>query len=620
MMGCSRLLVLALAVCVLFGCAVSEVREGDSQAPAVLTGESSRPWTHLNFRNDPANFQFVVVSDRTGGHRPGIFKDAVDKINILQPEFVMCVGDLIQGYTRNEARFAAQRNELIEIVHRLEMPFFHVPGNHDITNELMEKDWLNRFGRSYYHFLYKDVLFLCLNSEDPPADHISEQQVEYFAKVLQVNQDVRWTFLFIHKPLWDRDGEHNWDKIEALLGNRQYTVFCGHTHRYLMRQRNGRDYINLSVTGGGSPVRGVEYGEFDHFLWVTMTETEPQIANLMLEGVWDRNTATYERTTILPPLNRNEYFSIEPIWVDEDVFTRGETTLTVSNPSERPLAIQMNLAQHAQVASVTKELVVNVAPGQDKEIPIVFQTKQPMDLLNTPKILLDWTGAFRLEGKRQLKGQGRLPLFLDRVYEIPQRNAPVFVDGILNDWDELPFVCDEPLEIALRHQEWKGAKDNSFRFAVERDLYHLYVAVHVVDESLNVAPDKLPWTQDGVEIRIDARPDPERSEGIGENQLHDFLLFAMSPAAAGEAMIVAFEEQIPDGMKYACVPTDDGFSAEVAVPLSYLNEKQQGSWERVRLNIAVTDFDDGLEAGSQIWWRPDWRKVRNYKGSGTFEK
>ena len=40
------------------------------------------PWTNLEWNDDPANFQFAIVSDRTGGHRKGIFEDAVGKLNL----------------------------------------------------------------------------------------------------------------------------------------------------------------------------------------------------------------------------------------------------------------------------------------------------------------------------------------------------------------------------------------------------------------------------------------------------------------------------------------------------------------------------------------------------------
>ena len=31
--------------------------------------QTTNPWTHLNLNNQPKNFQFAIVTDRTGGHR-----------------------------------------------------------------------------------------------------------------------------------------------------------------------------------------------------------------------------------------------------------------------------------------------------------------------------------------------------------------------------------------------------------------------------------------------------------------------------------------------------------------------------------------------------------------------
>src|SRR5271168_3524774 len=59
--------------------------------------EERNPWTNLRLNNDPAEFRFAIVSDRTGGHRPRIFSQAVEQLNLLQPEFVLSVGDLIKG-------------------------------------------------------------------------------------------------------------------------------------------------------------------------------------------------------------------------------------------------------------------------------------------------------------------------------------------------------------------------------------------------------------------------------------------------------------------------------------------------------------------------------------------
>ncbi|MDQ3814482.1 MAG: metallophosphoesterase, partial [Armatimonadota bacterium] len=249
------------------------------------------PWTHLNLHNNPRHFQFAIVTDRTGGHRPGIFEDAVRKLNLLRPEFVMSVGDLIEGYTTNEAEIDRQWKEFMSFTAQLKMPFFYVPGNHDISNPVMAKEWQKRFGRSYYHFVYQDVLFLCVNSEDQRPANISDEQIKYMAAALEANENVRWTLVFFHQPLWTYieraeaaratnpkappPPQNGWRKMEALLQDRPYTVFVGHNHNYLKFERNDRRYIILATTGGATALRGPVFGEFDHVAWVTMTDDGP---------------------------------------------------------------------------------------------------------------------------------------------------------------------------------------------------------------------------------------------------------------------------------------------------------------------------------------------------------
>ncbi|HIJ73712.1 MAG TPA: hypothetical protein HPP83_06375, partial [Candidatus Hydrogenedentes bacterium] len=175
--------------------------------------KAPNPWTHLDLHNDPDNFQFAVVADRTGGNRPGVFPDAVAKLNMLEPEFVMCVGDLISGYTKDERILNRQWLEFDYEVEQLGMPFFYVPGNHDISNRIQEKKWEERLGRKYYHFVYRNVLFLCLDTEDPPrvqepdennktGPQLSDAQLAYVARAIADNPNARWTFVFMHRPMW----------------------------------------------------------------------------------------------------------------------------------------------------------------------------------------------------------------------------------------------------------------------------------------------------------------------------------------------------------------------------------------------------------------------------------
>lgn len=285
--------------------AVYSAPQAPGTAPALATNglqiqvESKNPWTTLQLNNQPRNFQFAIITDRTGGHRPGVFADAVKKINLMQPEFVISVGDLIEGYSEDNGQWALEWAEFQGKLQQLQMPFFYVPGNHDLSNPRMADNWNRKFGRTYYEFRYHDALFVALNSEDPPDSkpyHFGTEQQQWFADVLKRHQDVRWTFVFMHKPAWvfvDDDPEKTgWNAIERELGQRNYTVFAGHVHNYARFVRNGRDYIMLATTGGGSKLRGKSEGEFDQIVWVTMKETEPVIANLMLDGIEDKNVRT----------------------------------------------------------------------------------------------------------------------------------------------------------------------------------------------------------------------------------------------------------------------------------------------------------------------------------------
>ena len=186
--------------------------------------------------------------------------------------------------------------EFDAILARLRVPFFRVPGNHDYANPAMAREWVRRFGPSYYSFVYKDVLFLALNSElfssyaNPghPVEggDTQPEQMRFIERALAEHRDARWTVVMLHQPFWDTPGEHaDWDRVEAWLGDRPYTVLAGHFHRYVQQIRHGREYITLGTTGGGSRLRGIDRGEFDHVMLVTMRAGGPVIANLLLDGI-----------------------------------------------------------------------------------------------------------------------------------------------------------------------------------------------------------------------------------------------------------------------------------------------------------------------------------------------
>jgi hypothetical protein len=329
-----------VVACGLVLCAWTTSEPPTEQAIDALTGgftydaaalQEAKPWTDKSFRNDQDNFQFVIIGDRTGGANiEHTFKLAMGQINLLQPEFVINVGDIIEGYTDSSAELQEMWDEAEELTRSLEMPFFYTRGNHDVSNAMAKEYWAERFGAGYYYFVYQDVLFMVLDSEDSPrpeppaeimekmtlykklqtedpeeaqkllADFMSDEavvaalskpvefppaQTGWIEKTLAEHPDVRWTFLFMHEPCWENPSE-SFEQIQELLAGREHTFFAGHLHYYDYDDINGHEHITIGPAGASWHHDGP--GNVDHLMWVTMTEDGPQMANIALKGIFDR--------------------------------------------------------------------------------------------------------------------------------------------------------------------------------------------------------------------------------------------------------------------------------------------------------------------------------------------
>jgi hypothetical protein len=285
---------------------------------------SAVPWTHNDFDDEEGKFTFAVFSDLTGGERAGVFDVAIEQLRLLRPELIVNVGDLIEGGDLGHEQLNLQWEAFDQRTKRARAPVFHAGGNHDLTGTDLRQIWDQRYGSTYYYFIYKNVLFLVLDTEDNPTDfqkyiheirlqaikvadtegwaafastkygqleerksgRVSAEQAAYFQQVIEQHPDVRWTFVLMHKPAWERPAEENFAIIEGALSGRPYTVFHGHVHAYLYQQRHGRDYIRLGTTGGshtpGKPMA------IDHVSLVTVSEEGVDIANLRMSGIFDK--------------------------------------------------------------------------------------------------------------------------------------------------------------------------------------------------------------------------------------------------------------------------------------------------------------------------------------------
>ena len=471
-----------------------------------------RPWTSLTPNDADDLFHFVIVSDRTGGERRGVFPAAMPKINLLEPAFVISVGDLIAGYTEDQARLDHEWDEFERFIDELETPFFYAVGNHDMSNAVMAETWQRRFGPSYYRFVYKDVLFLVLNSElfgmvsDPesavPGPWTQAEQLDFIERSLAEHPEPRWTIMVIHQPLWDyATVRGDWPQVEEMLGDRDYTVFAGHFHRYVKHVRNDRKYITLATTGGGSNLRGPVYGEFDHIAWITMTDNGPRIANLLLDGIHDENVSTAATRDTIRSL-KDAVVSL-PMLGEGDYFESGFVAFEIANPGDAELRVSP-LAQggpHMRVSGGLRELVL--APGDQERVEVQLETDTPVAYGALAPGRITWSMETVFDG-RPLAVQSKSALLPVAPLLLPTGTAPT-VDGDLTDWEALPFVVGRAGDI---DSPTATAEDVSYRFGVLESGGDVYFAIAVTDDQIDAAEDESPRYQDHARVTVDARPDP----------------------------------------------------------------------------------------------------------------
>src|SRR6267378_2713673 len=75
-------------------------------------------------------FRFSILGDRTGGANQMAYEQAWREIDRLHPDFIVNVGDTIEG--GNDATAGAEWQALRELWKSYKYQQFFTPGNHDI--------------------------------------------------------------------------------------------------------------------------------------------------------------------------------------------------------------------------------------------------------------------------------------------------------------------------------------------------------------------------------------------------------------------------------------------------------------------------------------------------------
>ncbi len=196
-------------------------------------------------------FHFVILGDRTGGAVPGVYEEAWREAGRDHPDFVITVGDTIEG--GNDRTVDSEWQQIMQTLapyrgYRL----FLTPGNHDVWSAASAQAF-EKYAKHplHYSFDYKQAHFTILDNSR--SDNMPVEELAYLQKDLEAHQKQPVKFVFSHRPSWI---------LQVVLDNPSFPlqqlakrygvkyVIAGHLHEMLHFEVDGVTYLSIASSGG----------------------------------------------------------------------------------------------------------------------------------------------------------------------------------------------------------------------------------------------------------------------------------------------------------------------------------------------------------------------------------
>lgn len=254
-----------------------------------------------------STYSFLVAGHAYGAHagtnnglHPPFLKKLTENHDSVMALFL--TGDIVNQST------SASWNQVEKELSTLEIKSFYVMGNHD-NNSVGHAVIAKKHGGAYYSFVYKNELFIILNSTESDRS-ISKKQLDFLDNLIS-NTDANWerAFIFFHEVIWNSNNKYKSVRSNSRSRYNQLvniSNFWNEVYPLLNTQPDKKFFLFAGDVGGNTDAIAASYDRWENITLLSSGMGEVKDENYLKVNALP-DTVTFQ----LIPLN--ERIEMKPV-------------------------------------------------------------------------------------------------------------------------------------------------------------------------------------------------------------------------------------------------------------------------------------------------------------------